>query len=59
MPDIIQWGARYYTVSKVILVISLSLNQAEQKQLPVEVHFRKLKPYFVNQTLCQDFENVT
>ena len=30
MPEIIRWGARN-TVSKVILVISLSLNQAEQK----------------------------
>ena len=31
VPDIILWGARDNTVSKVILVIGLGLNQAERK----------------------------
>ena len=30
VPEIIWWGARDYMVSKAILVISLSLSQAEQ-----------------------------
>ena len=30
VPEIIWWGARDYMVCKVILVISLSLSQAEQ-----------------------------